>query len=1042
MFLAPGVLAAQGEDRAAILEEGIDSLRANAESGEALGLARELLSLRNANPETPAYECTDARRLVETLEIVVKLPADAQEELASAVRMTGEYMDLFDGDDYEGALDLAEKQLVIFKKYLGDRHEEVAKSMSNLAYLLSFIGENDRVEPLYREALDIDREVFGDLHPNVASDLNNLGFFYHELGDLEGAEPRYKEALRIYLALFGESNDDVALVYNNLAELFGDRGDFISAQPLLRKSLVIYRRLYGAIDRDVADGLYNLARLEAAKGNHETAEPLFREALSIYRQLEEPLDVALALTGLASLLQDLEDYGSAEPMCREALDIFRELTGGEHEYVAAALNNLADLMHDMGDYHAAEPLYREALDMRRALHEGEHRHIAAMLLNLARNYRDMGEYGKAEPLYREAVGMFRTLFGEEHPNMERCLFSMGNFHVARGEYEAADDVLGRAVAAYEAARRRVGSGLEQVTFQRSPYPKLALTKLLLGKENEAWPSVETDLGRALADLLFVSGKRSLSAGEAAVEDSLQAAIGALEEECAVYRDAALSDTTGGMGRLAAETRNRLMQAEASFSAFQREVAGRHPVTEGRAFQIERIQAVIPDAAALVGWLDVEEKKDEFVSWVYLIRRSGPVEWFRLPVANRDGYTDPFLLTAGFCRELANAGSAAAGVRHDAAKLWSLRLAPAARALEGVRHLVVIPSGAMLGVPVEAVVDNGGRYLGERFSICYVPSATVYAWLREMQNEKGNAGGGKSLLVGDPPFNEAHRSAMETASPGGPAGNTDTGGEQPAGDTPGTGASTRQETAERPENPADDEMRISVLRSSLAGGRSVLGAMPRLAATRDEIMEISAIAPDPTILLGTNASEMELFRLAGEGRLGDYSVIHIATHALLDDRRVEHSSLVMSQVDLPDQVQSALDGARIFDGLVSAGEIVREWDLDADLVTLSACRTGLGRRVAGEGYIGLAHAFLQAGAKSLLVSLWKVEDRATSLLMTRFYENYFGRRQNDDTFDPMTATEALREAKDWLREYGDDSNRRPYRHPFYWSSFILIGDGGS
>jgi len=152
--------------------------------------------------------------------------------------------------------------------------------------------------------------------------------------------------------------------------------------------------------------------------------------------------------------------------------------------------------------------------------------------------------------------------------------------------------------------------------------------------------------------------------------------------------------------------------------------------------------------------------------------------------------------------------------------------------------------------------------------------------------------------------------------------------------------------------------------------------------------------------------------------------------------------VLSQVGLPDAYESALAGERIYDGLLSAKEIVRGWDLNADLVTLSACETGLGREVAGEGYVGFAHAFFQAGARSLLVSLWKVGDRATALLMRRFYENRRG--TYDDVRDgksgePMSKARALQEAKRYLRQYEDESGRRPYDHPYYWSAFILMGE---
>ena len=131
-----------------------------------------------------------------------------------------------------------------------------------------------------------------------------------------------------------------------------------------------------------------------------------------------------------------------------------------------------------------------------------------------------------------------------------------------------------------------------------------------------------------------------------------------------------------------------------------------------------------------------------------------------------------------------------------------------------------------------------------------------------------------------------------------------------------------------------------------------------------------------------------------------------------------------------------------DGLITAREIVREWKLRAELVTLSACETALGKELPGEGYIGLASAFLQVGARCVLVSLWNVDDEATALLMRRFYENWTGRSLPGDSQPargPMPKGEALREARQWLRAYTDKNGRTPFAHQFYWAPFILIGD---
>jgi CHAT domain-containing protein len=222
--------------------------------------------------------------------------------------------------------------------------------------------------------------------------------------------------------------------------------------------------------------------------------------------------------------------------------------------------------------------------------------------------------------------------------------------------------------------------------------------------------------------------------------------------------------------------------------------------------------------------------------------------------------------------------------------------------------------------------------------------------------------------------------------------------------------------------------------------SLLARLPRLAATRQEVESIAALLPGAVVLLGEAASEQELAKLADSGELARSDLIHLATHAIVDDERPGRSALVLARTAVDRPLQRALAAGRVYDGLLTADEIVAGWRLDAELVVLSACETGLGRRVAGEGYIGFTHAFLEAGAHAVLVSLWPVDDRSTGLLMTRFYENLLGGYDEDrgaGAGAAMAADDALAEAKRHLRGMRY-RGRQAYRHPFYWSPFVLIG----
>jgi CHAT domain-containing protein len=251
-----------------------------------------------------------------------------------------------------------------------------------------------------------------------------------------------------------------------------------------------------------------------------------------------------------------------------------------------------------------------------------------------------------------------------------------------------------------------------------------------------------------------------------------------------------------------------------------------------------------------------------------------------------------------------------------------------------------------------------------------------------------------------------------------------------------------------------------LRTALRGD-----AFSPLPGTRREVEAITALTAAQhgrvEKFLGAAASEEQLQRLAAQERLRSFRYLHLATHGKPDLHRGLCSYLALAQGNRADPLTAA--GEETCDGKLTAEEILRTWKLNADLVTLSACETGLGQKQGGEGYLGFAQALFLAGARSLVLSQWQVDDQATTLLMIRFYENLLGGRAGLE--GPVAKAAALAEAKRWLRNLtAEEANRllperaggargqprrlamvveagRPYAHPYYWSSFVLIGDPG-
>ena len=184
----------------------------------------------------------------------------------------------------------------------------------------------------------------------------------------------------------------------------------------------------------------------------------------------------------------------------------------------------------------------------------------------------------------------------------------------------------------------------------------------------------------------------------------------------------------------------------------------------------------------------------------------------------------------------------------------------------------------------------------------------------------------------------------------------------------------------------------------------------------------------------------------------FGYLHFATHAVIDGVQPLRSALILRSTGTANPIAPIVGGGPVVDGRVTAEQIRRTWRLDADLVVLSACRSGMGENLGGEGFLGFSQALLSAGARTLMLSLWRVDDRATALLMGRFYHELFIEGEDKGS--------ALRGAQEWLRtipaRWSADLDRvpleeivardapesaaadAPFRHPYYWAAFILVG----
>ncbi len=941
----------------------ITSLRSAGRYADALDRAEHLSDALQQDAATPAYQLQDAARLRATLALILTLPDSAQARLAEADSMTSAVRAAAGQGRYDRCAELLARQRLLRARFLGARHPETVQSMGDLGSFLSALGHYAEAESLHRTALQLGREQLGTDHPRVAGRARNLGQALQEQGQYRTAESAFREALEIRRRVYGAEHRRVAESYNDLATLYWNRGNFARAEPLLRRGLAINLESRGRQDPHTFVMIHNLSLLLRDQGAYAEAESLLRENLELRRALLSPEDPRLANTlgDLAMLRLCMDQPTAAEPLLEEALSIHRSRLPAHHPDIIQCLCTLSEVLCDTDRIPEAESKALEALSLLPDADGRDHPLAAPVLQSLGSIRAAQSRLVEADSLLASALELHRDLRGPDHPAVAGCLQELAATRLRARRTVAAESTFAEAAAVFERARLRVRTGFTRSAFVTSPYWHLAAVRLHLGQTASAWTAAERALGRSLAELLLHANSRSLTAEEAARVDSLRGSLQYLNRRLAALERAAAGDSAANA------VRARLLEQEAEWCDIQQALSRQDPVGEGFPFSRERIQRALRPDQAVLGWLHVDFRPGQSECWGYVIRSTGPVRWVRLGEAAAPA------AARGFCSALRSATSwGAAGlpvgrIHRQARRVCGDWFDPILPHLDGVQSVVVVPSGPMLGVPLEALMDDAGRPLLDRFTISYAPSASLYAWLRE-QSSGGGERADRALLAGDPLFPD-----------------------------------------DRP-------------------------SFPRLPGTRREVELIAQLLPDAEILLGSRADERELDRMARTGELGNFRILHLATHALVDDRHPERSRLIWSQAGLPDPVEAAMAGTPIFDGCLSAAEVAAQWEIDADLVVLSGCQTGLGQEMVGEGYLGLAQAFLRAGARSLLVSLWKVDDeQATPRLMERFYANLLD--------GPMPRARALREAKRWLRDYTDEEGGHPYEHPAYWSGFILLGDPG-
>ncbi|MFL5588393.1 MAG: tetratricopeptide repeat protein [Ktedonobacteraceae bacterium] len=974
--------------------------------------------------------------------------------------------------DYAGAGPPLLRSLEIRRTTLGEMHLDVSQSLSQLALLRKLKGSYAQAEPLYQEALHIRSAILGTNHPAVATTLNNLAELYQAMGNYSKAEPLYQQALEIKRTTLGDLHPDVATCLNNLARLYYTAGGYAQAEALYQEALSLQCRALGETHPDVAGTLNNLAELYRARGNYKQAETLLQQALAVWGATPERvhLNMAVSLNNLGELYRTIGNYAKATALYEQAFAISRTAMGAAHPYVATILNNIAELYRQTGNYAQAEPLYHQSLAIRCTTLGEAHPEVAQSLNNLASLLCAKGDSVQAEPLYQQALSIRRSTLGGSHPDVAQCLSNLGVLSMSKGDYTGAEPLLQEAL---EITQKALGEGHPDVAHllnnlalccvatnrQREALPLLKQAAIVddqvvgqvfsLSSEHQRMEYLKTLQGRFDGFLSFTSrvSADSTEAVQAALDLTLRRkGIGA--EALAVQRDVILNGRYPALESRLRELSALRMQiaqktltgpgpegVEAHLQHVKKWNLQRERWETELAHQIpemnlsKRLQNIdhrliakeLPEGAAVVEFVlfDVFDFSARPVQsaarWspahyaAFVIQAGKPEETRFVDLGDAsliDRLVGDFITAvtskAALARHL-KAGSSLSERRSYQSIGTALRkilFAPLQDALGGCTRVFLSPDGELTRLPFETLPTGDGHYVIDDYQISYLSTGRDIVRLNAAVLDQSAL----PLVVADPDFDLSDAAAPVSAATGTPRGR-------------------------RSRDLNHDPLRFEHLPGTRVEGQRVadlLGVQPMLDGAALE-GTLKAFHSPRILHIATHG-----FFLPDQHRIPDKEGTDLQTIPEPTMSRLErfleqpgenpllHSGLALAGANTWNRGGSLPPEAE--DGLLTAEDVSGLDLLDTKLVVLSACETGLGQVKVGEGVFGLRRAFVLAGARTLVMSLWKVSDGHTRELMGEFYRHLLAGRSRVD---------ALRVAQLAMKEKD--------MHPYYWGAFICQGD---
>ena len=924
---------------------------------------------------------------------------------------------------YEQALPLSQQVLEIVGKSLGTDHPEYANCLNNLALLYESMGQYEQALPLHQQALKIIGKILGTDHPDYATCLNNLSVLHKSMGQYEQALPLSLQAFEIRSKSLGTDHPNYASSLNNLAVLYGSMGQYEQALPLSLQALEIRGKSLGTDHPGYATSLNNLAALYRSMGRYEQALPLLQQVLEIQHKSigNNHHEYAVCLHILANLYQSIKQYKDALSFYQKALEIERKTIGTDHPHYAACLNDLALLYKSMGEYGEAIPLLQQALKIRHQSLGSKHPHFADSLYNLALLYTATNCHKPALKLMQEAADIdlktISTIFSIS-TDKERLNYVKQNYHKVETflslVFQHFPNSPEAVQSAYNLILRRKAIATETAIQQKIAL--LSQQYAHLAPKLQQWQQIRQQLAKRCFDIptpeqlpYYQQEIKSLEQQAENLERELNIPELNLEKELqnADFRTIALELPQG----------TTLIE----FFRFNNYNFPAIPANgDAASFPPRYLAFILPaQAPEQLTMIDLGEAE--------------PID--KLVKEFRESVENPRGLSVAVFKKKEDILS-----KIELSQLIFQKIKPYLS-----QELIICPDGELNCLPFEILPTDKGSYLMDEYRCNFLNVGRDILRFKAKIPAKVTY----PLVIANPDYNLA---------------------------SPENTPSTAENEEKFPFKPS-----LRDLATSRQG--QIFNSLPGAEIEGEKIAKILRVKPV--------TAAKALKPLVSKAQKAPY-ILHIATHGyFLGDITPEldtiNQNFMLSSLSASERFQvgtrqnpllrsglafagvnTMLNGGKLpeeaEDGLLTSLDVQSINLAGTELVVTSACETALGDLYTGETLIGLRRSFIQAGAKTVIISLWKVEDVATTILMQYFY--YYLLKAK------LSKAEALRKAKSslqrltiakmrsqWLtedaiksaekhsigtaahlRELSQKSDlERPYEAPKYWAAFICLGN---